>query len=148
MSAISSGAEYAVGDPAPPANQGTSPNILQWWTILQLRDTLARLGYRGIRVDQQQVTGPLGNETVAGTNKPDLQGVRNGRRVVIEVDTDPRESRTHQATITRNDPAARGVYVLIDRRTGQVRSYRTYNPATGRTMVRRRDVPGRQVRRP
>src|SRR5581483_2082167 len=125
------GPEYAVGDPAPPPNDGNTGSIFHWWTIQNLRDYFRRRGYADIRTDQQQVrTAPGGGTVVAGVNRPDLQAVRNGRRVVVEVDTDRDASLAHQRVVRRRDPSARGIYVVIDPATGRVTEYRTYNPAT------------------
>ncbi len=73
--------------------------------------------YDHIRVDQQQVR----EGRIVGVNRPDIQAVDpRGRRVIVEVDTDPGESRRHQQVITRLDPHARSIFILRDPGTGRV----------------------------
>jgi hypothetical protein len=146
------GGEYQVGQPAPPANDGTTGSIHHWDWIGRLRNALRRGGYGDIRVDQQQVAVRNGRLVVVGNNRPDIQATRGRRRFNIEVDTNPDDSRHHQRVITAHDPHTRGLFLVIDPRTGRLVQRRHYDPATGRTTVVRwpsRTGPGaaRRVRR-
>jgi hypothetical protein len=147
--APTAGADYMVGGPAPPPNDGNTGSVFHWRMIRRLRNYLRRRGYADLRTDQQQVkTARSGTTVVAGNNRPDLQATRDGRRVVVEVDTDRVSSLAHQRVVSRRDPTARGIYVVIHPTTGRVREYRTFNPATGRTTVRRWPTPAARARRP
>jgi len=141
------GAEYKVGDPAPPPNHGDTGSIYHWARIARIRDLLRARGWTDIRVDQPQVADGV----VVGQNRPDIQAVSPGRqRVNVEVDTDPRESDQHQRVIVRNDPLARGIFIVINPRTGSIEEVRRYDPRTQRTIslrthdsaARRRQSPG------
>lgn len=119
---FSPNAEYAVGSPAPPANDGNTGSLWHWQTIQRRLAAMRRAGYRDIRVDQQQVR----EGRIVGVNRPDIQAVDpRGQRVIVEVDTDPGESRRHQQVITRLDPRARSIFILRDPGTGRV-SRRVY----------------------
>ncbi len=117
LNPFSPNAEYAVGSPAPPANDGNTGSLWHWQTIQRALAAMRRAGYRNIRVDQQQVR----EGRIVGVNRPDIQAVDpRGQRVIVEVDTDPGESRRHQQVITRLDPSARSIFILRDPGTGRV----------------------------
>jgi hypothetical protein len=137
------GAEHQIGQPAPPANDGTTGSIYHWRWVARLRNALRRAGYSDIRVDQQQVAVRNGRLVVVGNNRPDIQAVRGGRRINVEVDTNPVDSRLHQRVIMRRDPRAQGVFVVIDPQSGRVVQARRYNPTTRQTTLVRRPFPTR-----
>jgi hypothetical protein len=134
--------EYKIGDPADAANRGQDPNPHHDSVLAQLSDFVRSSGWGDIRREQTQVAGTISPVQATeragsrgrGLNFPDLSGVDlSGRRTHIEVDTSATASRDHQDRIFAADtnPAlggvaaqARGVFVVIDPRTGLVTSVR------------------------
>lgn len=135
VSYAATGAEYAVGSPAPPPNDGNSANTWHWRAVDQIAGQLRRAGFRDIRVDQQQVRDGV----IVGENRPDIQATdRRGRRVIVEVDTDRDESRRHQDVVTRLDPRATSVFVRLDPNTGRMTNRVIASPQTqGGSALRR-----------
>jgi hypothetical protein len=135
ISYAATGAEYAVGSPAPPPNDGNSANTWHWRAVDQIAGQLRRAGFRDIRVDQQQVRDGV----IVGENRPDIQATdRRGRRVIVEVDTDRNESLRHQRIVTALDPRATSVFVRLDPNTGRMTNRVIASPQTqGRSALRR-----------
>src|SRR3972149_3351101 len=119
--------EYMIGDPAPPPNEGDTGNIFHWLLINKIVNEVKKRGWKDVRVDQVQTA----RGRVAGLNRPDVQAIdRTGRRVIVEVDTDPNQSDKHQKDVIKANPAARSIFVLIDPKTGKVIKRHIYNPKT------------------
>jgi hypothetical protein len=66
-------------------------------------------------------------------SRPDLSATKNGKRMLIEVDTKPGASRDHQRMLTRLEPGTRSLYYVIDPKTGQTMASSAYNPRPGTT---------------
>jgi hypothetical protein len=96
---------------------------------------------------------PLRNVAIPGVirrgvlNKPDVsylyqdpapRGVSTLRRMNVEIDTNPGESRRHQAIVNGRDPNARNLYVVVHPWTGQIVSAQVREPGARRM----RAVPG------
>lgn len=84
---------------------------------------------------------------ITASNQPDIQTVdpRTGRRVAVEVDTDPEEVRRKMRVLSSVNPDMRAAFELIDRRSGQPIETHVWNPLTRRFSrhaggVRRQDV--------
>jgi hypothetical protein len=115
--------EYQIGSPAPPANDGMEGNQHHWNRIARIAARLRAQGYRDIRVNQEQV----GGGRIVGTNRPDIQAVGpDGRRLIVEVDTNLDQSLMHQDQIraglgrTRDGVPTRSVFITIDPVSGRV----------------------------
>jgi hypothetical protein len=147
--------EYLIGDRAQPANQGVDPNPHHDNVLSQLAGFVRQAGWGDIRREQPQVAGTANAVEATertrdgrgpGMNFPDLAAIDpNRQRTHIEVDTDRRASLDHQARIFAADrnPAlgnqagqARGVFVVINPRTGLVTSVRHVQHGR-RTQTRR-----------
>jgi hypothetical protein len=84
---------------------------------------------------------------ITAANQPDVQTVdpRTGRRVAVEVDTDPTELRRKMALLPQVNPHVRAAFELIDRNTGRPIETHAWNPLTQTFSmhaggVQRRDV--------
>jgi hypothetical protein len=140
---LSTEIEYKIGDPAGQANQGQDPNPYHDVVLAQIASHMQSSKWGDIRREQPQVAGGISNPVNAtalrrdggtGLNFPDLQGVDLGdRRAHIEIDTSAARSRAHQRRIFAADASsalggaagqARGVFVVINPRTGLVTSVR------------------------
>jgi hypothetical protein len=149
------GPERVIGDVAPAPNDGVSANIFHWKNIDAIGRYLRRQQWQDIRTAMSQVAGGRGDPILMASGRggstrgmalPDQQAIDpSGRRVHIEVDTDPRESAAHQRKIFRLDKnpglgplagKARGVFIVQDPRTGRVTSVRHVDPSAGRPVTR------------
>jgi hypothetical protein len=88
-------------------------------------------GAPGVIRDSMPQLGPGG---AYGANKPDHAYVAaDGRRVNVEIDTDPLNSAYHMRNLTRRDPGAVHVGIMLDG-NGAARSTYVYDPVAKRTM--------------
>jgi hypothetical protein len=88
-------------------------------------------GAPGVIRDSMPQLGPGG---AYGANKPDHAYVAaDGRRVNVEIDTNPLNSAYHMRNLTRRDPGAVHVGIMLDGNGAARRTY-VYDPVSRRTM--------------
>ncbi len=153
-----SGADYARGGGVP-REPAISAGLLQHDRWRQIMRRMQQWGVprRTIGTEQPQhrlrprMVGRGRNRRferwITAPNQPDIQTVdpRTGRRIAVEVDTDPHEMRRKMALLTRVNPQVRAAFELIDRDTGRPTQTHAWNPLTQTFSthaggVQRRDV--------
>jgi hypothetical protein len=144
------------GIPRLPALSALHHQVQRWGQIMRrMRQWGVPAGTMGTEQPQPylrpRVVGPRGarrlERWITAGNQPDIQTLdpRTGRRVAVEVDTDPIELARKMAMLPQVNPQVRAAFELIDRTTGRPIETHAWNPLT-RTFsthaggVQRRDV--------
>jgi len=63
--------------------------------------------------------------------RPDLKAFKDGKWMNIEIDTNPEQSKMHQAALTSLEPGVRSLFYVIHPKTGRVLASSAYNPKPG-----------------